>query len=97
MAAVARQGDAGVSHCSGFTIAQGSSSVFINGRPAARVGDSNTSHLKPAGRFCLPHTASISTGSASVKCNGRPLARVGSSFSGCTAVAQGSPNVFVGD
>jgi len=96
MPAVARKGDQGVPHCSGYTIANGSNDVNINGRPAARVGDSSTGHLQPGGRRCIGHTASISQGSSSVRVNGRALARVGDSLAGCTAVAQGSPNVFAG-
>jgi uncharacterized Zn-binding protein involved in type VI secretion len=96
MPAAARQGDAGVTHCSGFTISNGSPNVNINGRAAARVGDSSTTHLKPVPRKCVPHTSTISQGSSSVNVNGRPLARVGDPFGGCTVVAQGSPNVFAG-
>ncbi len=96
MPAAARQGDQGVPHCSGFTIANGSSNVNINGRPAARQGDSSTGHLIPARRRCFSHTASISSGSSSVIINGRPAARVGDSLAGCTSVAQGSSNVFIG-
>lgn len=95
MPAVARQGDAGVPHCSGYTIANGSGDVFVDGKPAARQGDSSTAHLRPA-KKCVPHTASISQGSNSVFVNGKPLARVGDGLSGCTAVAQGSPTVFSG-
>jgi uncharacterized Zn-binding protein involved in type VI secretion len=95
MPAVARQGDSGVAHCSGYTIAGGSPDVFINGRPAARVGDSSTVHLRP-GSPCVPHTASISQGSGTVNVNGRPLARVGDALAGCTTIAQGSPTVSAG-
>jgi len=96
MPAVARRGDRGVPHCSGYTIANGSNNVNVNGRPVARVGDSSTGHLQPRGRKCRVHTASISRGSSSVNVNGRAIARVGDSLSGCTAVAQGSPDVFAG-
>lgn len=94
MAAVARQGDAGVTHCTPYTIAQGSADVFINGQPAARQGDSSTLHKKPGGKSCVPHVSSISSGSASVFVNGRPVARIGDSLAGCTVIAQGSSNVF---
>ena len=40
MPGVARQNDAGVTHCSGFKIVSGSGDVFVNGRPCARVNDS---------------------------------------------------------
>jgi uncharacterized Zn-binding protein involved in type VI secretion len=95
MPAVARRGDRGVPHCSGYTIANGSNDVNINGRPAARVGDSSTAHLRP-GNPCPGHTASISRGSTSVNVNGRAIARIGDPLAGCTSIAQGSPDVFAG-
>lgn len=95
-APAARQGDAGVVHCSGYTIAQGSLNVLINGRPAARVGDPSTRHLKPSSTICFPHVARITQGSATVYINGLPAARVGCALAGCTKVAQGSPDVIIG-
>ena len=95
MPAAARQGDAGLVHCSGYTIAQGSGDVRINGRPVARDGDSSTPHKKPGGKKCSIHTATIQA-SRSVRVNGRPIACVGDSLSNCTKIAQGSNNVFVG-
>lgn len=96
MPAAARRGDAGVPHCSGYTIAGASGDVIINGRGAARIGDSSTVHLKPAGKKCAPHTASITSGSGSVFINGRPAAYVGSGLAGCTRVASGSGDVIIG-
>ena len=97
MPAAARKGDAGVVHCSGFVIAQGSPDVTINNRAAARVGDPSTAHLIPTRRRrCGAHTSTIVRGSATVSINGRAAARVGDPFSGCTRVAQGSPNVVIG-
>jgi uncharacterized Zn-binding protein involved in type VI secretion len=96
MPAAARLGDAGVPHCSGYVIASGSPTVLINGRPAARVGDTSAPHLIPAHGTCVTHTAPIATGAATVLINGRPAARVGDSLAGCTAIAQGSFNVFIG-
>jgi uncharacterized Zn-binding protein involved in type VI secretion len=93
MPAAARKGDQGVPHCSGYTIANGSGDVFINNRPAARVGDSSTGHLKP-GNPCTGHVAQISQGSSTVFVNGKPLARVGDGLAGCTSVGQGSGDVF---
>jgi len=93
--AAARQGDPGVTHCSSYTIATGSPDVRINGRPAARVGDSSTRHLKP-GLICPPHTAKINSGAATVYINGQPAARVGSTLAGCTRVAAGSADVEIG-
>ena len=95
MPAAARKGDAGVIHCSGYTIATGSPNVLVNGQPVARVNDLSTEHLFPAVP-CLPHTAPIAQGSATVRVNNRALARVGDPLAGCTQIAQGSPNVFVG-
>jgi len=96
MAAAARKGDPGLIHCSPWTIADGSADVFINGRAAARVGDSTTLHLKPGGDVCPPHTAQISQGAATVRINGKPAARVGSAVSGCTRVIGGSSDVDIG-
>lgn len=95
MPAVARVGDAGVAHCSGYTIATGSPNVFINGRAVARQGDMSTTHLRP-GAPCVPHAAPIQSCSSTVFVNGRGLARVGDTLSGCTSIAQGSPDVFAG-
>lgn len=96
MPAAARRGDRNVAHCSGHSMAQGSDSVFINGLPLVRKGDSTTGHLVPAGRKCVTHTAQVISGSSSVFINGRPAARVGDRLSGCTSIAQGSPDVFIG-
>ena len=94
--AAARKGDQGIPHCSGYTIAVGSGDVYINGIAAARQGDNATAHLLPGGRTCPVHTPPISRGSETVFVNGQPLARVGDPLAGCTAVAQGSPDVFAG-
>lgn len=93
MPAAARKGDQGVTHCSGYVIAVGSKDVFINDRPAARVGDTSTAHLRP-GNPCRVHVAPIALGSGTVFINGIPAARVGDPLASCTSVAQGSPNVF---
>ena len=95
MPAAARQGDAGVPHCSSYVIATGSENVSINGRNAARVTDLSTSHSVPA-RRCFLHTVPIITGSSSVFINGLPAATVGSRLKSCTSVAQGSPDVIIG-
>jgi uncharacterized Zn-binding protein involved in type VI secretion len=95
MPAAARRGDPGLIHCSPWTIANGSPDVYINGRPAARVGDKTSLHLRP-GLICPPHTAAISQGAATVFINGRPAARVGSAVAGCTKVIGGSSDVEIG-
>ena len=97
MPAVARQGDAGVVHCGGYTIATGSPDVFINNKPVARVGDVSTVHLQPGGKHCVPHTSTITVGSGTVFVNNQPVAYVGSALSACTTIASGSPDVFVGN
>jgi len=95
MPAATRIGDADVPHCSGMVRAVGSPNVFINGIPNSRQGDVNTPHLLP-GDPCPVHAAPIAVGSPTVIINGVGAGRVGDSISGCTSVAQGSPNVFIG-
>lgn len=95
MGAVTRVGDADVSHCSGMTRAEGSSDVFANAIPVSREGDNNTSHLLP-GSPCPSHAAPIANGSSTVFVNGKGCGRIGDAISGCTAVAEGSPDVFAG-
>lgn len=96
MPAVTRIGDLDVTHCSPPARASGSGNVFVNGRPLSRQGDVNTVHLLPGGKGCPAHAAAISSGSSTVKVNGKGAGRVGDSVTSCTAVAQGSPNVFAG-
>jgi len=93
--AATRIGDADVPHCSGMTRAQGSPDVFVNGIAWSRQGDNNTGHLLP-GTPCPGHAAPIAVGSTSVFVNGKGAGRVGDAISGCTSVAQGSPDVFAG-
>ena len=45
---------------------------------------------------CKNHAPSIGAGSSSVFINGKAAAFVGSSITGCTSVAAGSADVFVG-
>jgi len=96
MPAVARQGDAGSVHCSGYTIAAGSPDVFIDGRPVARDGDSSTVHQKPSGNKCVPHVSKIIATGDTVFVNNRPVAVVGDRLSECTQIIQGSETVFIG-
>lgn len=95
MPAATRVGDADVSHCSGMVRAQGSGNVFVNSIPWSRQGDVNTVHLLP-GVPCPAHNAPIAIGSTTVFINGKGAGRVGDAISGCTSVAEGSPNVFAG-
>lgn len=94
MPAVARVGDQGIPHCSSYTLATGSPDVFVNGRPVAFNGTSSTLHLTPF-RKCRPHVSQVIARPRDVFVNGRPIACVGDSLSGCTAIATGSPDVFV--
>ena len=95
MPAVTRIGDADVSHCSGLTRAVGSPNVFANNIPVSRQSDVNTSHLLP-GIPCPSHEAPIAVGSTTVFTNMLGTGRIGDAISGCTSVAEGSPNVFAG-
>ena len=49
---------------------EGSSDVFINGKPAARLGDKTNCGV-------------VVRGSSNVFINGKPMARVGDNTSGC--------------
>ena len=91
-----RIGDKDVPHCSGMVRAEGSENVFVNGIPWSLQGHVNTPHLIPSGDDCDIHVAPIATGSPTVIVNGVGAGRVGDSISGCTQVAEGSPNVFCG-
>lgn len=95
MPAATRIGDADVAHCSGMVRAQGSGSVFVNGRPWSCQSHVNTVHLLP-GSPCPAHAAPISVGSSKVFVEGLGAGRVGDALSGCTSVAAGSGNVFAG-
>ena len=92
MPAVARLGDREATHCSGPRRAGHVRTVFANGKPLSCAGHSNTTHLRPAGRRCVNHTASLRGGSRTVFAEGLRLGRVGDPT--CTRVIQGSPNVF---
>ena len=59
-------------------ITTGSPNVFVNGRPAARVGDVGV-HAACAG----PNTFKIAGGDSQVLINGRPAAKIGSSTEHC--------------
>ena len=97
MPAVTRVGDADVAHCSGMTRAEGSPDVTVNGIAVSRQGDNNTGHLRPPNvPPCPSHAAPIAQGSGTVTVNGKGIGRVGDSISGCTAVAEGSPDVTAG-
>ncbi|MCE2029161.1 type VI secretion system PAAR protein [Sessilibacter corallicola] len=91
-----RLGDTGSNHGAWppTPIISGSGDVLINGKPAARKGDSLLPHAKPKSP---PHGRSISEGSGSVYINGRPAARVLDAISCGGLVCTGSGNVLIGD
>ena len=91
----AKIGDIGTDH-DGFhptPITAGSPDVFIDGIPAARVGDSLAPHDKPNNP---PHPRTIASGSSTVFVNGKPLAITGGAVD-CGGVIIGSGTVIVGD
>ena len=65
-------------------IAQGSSNVSIEGRPAARLGDATT------------HPCVVAGGSSSVFINGRPAARLGDGVSCGGVIIGGATTVSIG-
>lgn len=83
-------------HCSGMVRGEGSTDVFLAGRPWSRFGDFNVPHLIPSGNTCVIHAAPISNGSSSVFINGRPAGRIGDGILNCTVVAEGLPSVLTG-
>ena len=95
MPAATRIGDADIPHCSGMVRAEGSKDVFVNGIPWSLQSHVNTPHLLP-GDPCPTHAAPIAIGSPTVIVNGLGAGRIGDAIAGCTAVAEGSDNVFAG-
>jgi len=96
MPAVTRKGDADVTHCSTPYRLEHSPDVFCNNIGVSRQGDLNTVHLLPCPPSCCPHQAAIAIGSTTVFVNGKGCGRIGDAISGCTSVAEGSPDVFAG-
>lgn len=96
MPAATRLGDNNTGHdaCPPVPLVSASPNVFINGKAAGRIGDSYSSH---SCRVHSPHAGSVSSGSGTVFINGKPAARIGDSVSCGGNVAEGSPNVFIGD
>lgn len=91
----AKVGDIGTDH-DGFhptVIIAGSPDVFIDGIPAARVGDPLAPHDKPNNP---PHPRSIASGSSTVLINGKPAALTGGAVD-CGGVIIGSGTVVIGD
>ncbi len=96
MPAATRLSDANSGHdaCPPATLASGSSNVYINGKPAGRVGDAYAPH---GCKDHPSHVGNISSGAPHVFINDKPAARVGDSVSCGSTVAEGSDNVIVGD
>ena len=87
--------DEDMTHCTKPRRLERSPDVFVNSIGISRQGDNNNSHLLP-GVPCPAHAAPITTGSTTVFANGKGVGRIGDSITGCTSVAEGSPNVFAG-
>ena len=91
-----RLDDIGSEH-NGFpptTISSGSADTFVNGKPAARQGDTLLAHKKPKHPT---HPRHIAMGSPTVFINGRAAARTGDAISCGGNIATGSSNVFIGN
>ncbi len=91
----AKVGDIGTDH-DGYpptAIITGSGDVFIDGLPAARVGDALAPHAKPKHPL---HPRQIASGSSTVLVNNKPLAITGGEVN-CGGVVMGSGSVIVGD
>jgi len=93
---IARKGDREAFHCSTPRRDGHFRSVYANGKPVSGHGHKNTWHLFPfdCPICCLAHTAPLQATQWAVFAEGIPVGRVGDPT--CTAVIQGSPNVFVG-
>ncbi|GMQ49290.1 PAAR domain-containing protein [Vibrio sp. 10N] len=76
-----------VSHIGG-PVAAGSSSITINGMPAARKGDK---------LICVGPPDTIKEGSSSVFIDGKPAARMGDGTAHGGQIVAGSANVFIGN
>jgi uncharacterized Zn-binding protein involved in type VI secretion len=88
-------GDIGTEH-DGFhptKVTAGSPNVFIDGKPAARVGDPLEPHDKPKHP---KHSREIASGSSTVFINGKPAALTGGGVD-CGGITIGSGTVNIGD
>lgn len=97
MPSVTRIGDMDIFHCSLPYRLLGSQDVFANKKGVSRQSDVNTPHTFPAGITCPVHQAPITMGSQSVFANKLGVGRIGDQITACTAVAEGSQDVFAGD
>ena len=92
MPTAARLSDKGTQHDGYYEIAiiAGSSTVFIDGLPAARQGDPLTPHAKPEHP---PHPRKIAGGSATVIIDSKPADRTGDAID-CGDVVIGGGTVI---
>lgn len=90
---IGRLGDIGTGHgCyPPRPIVTSSPNVFVDGKPASRVGDSYIPHACPN---TPPHGAVQASGSPTVKINGRAVSRIGDAISCGSSVATGSSSSF---
>ena len=95
MAGAARLNDQNNGACTAppSTINSGSGNVIINGRGAARLGDTCAPHARPNQPA---HTPSVSVASATVLINGRGAARLGDAVGCGSTISTGSGNVIIG-
>ena len=94
--AVTRVWDADVPHCSSMVRAEHSDDTVVNDLGVSLRGHRNTSHLFPSGIICPSHAAGITVGSLETMVNDVGLGRVGDAITGCTMVAEGSPDTVAG-
>lgn len=83
----------GCPHVTRGPIMTGSSDVFVDGKPAARVSDTGM-HAA----CCGPNTFEIAMGSGTVFINGRKAARKGDMTEHCGGIGKieaGSPDVII--
>lgn len=73
---------------------EASPNVFINGKAMIRVGDAWEVHDCIDGEGS--HGGHLATGSSTVFVNGKPVGRIGDMVDCGSAVAEGSPNMFIG-
>lgn len=79
--------------CAPVPLITASPNVFINNKPAGRVGDMYKAH---GCDVHAQHQDEISAGSATVFINNKPAGRVGDDVVIGGAVNEGSPDVFIG-
>ncbi|MFO7995091.1 MAG: type VI secretion system PAAR protein [Marinobacter sp.] len=87
-------GDIGTDH-NGFPptpVITGSATVFIDGKPVARLDDQLAAHSKPKHP---PHPRTIAAGSPTVMIEGKPAALTGDAIS-CGGVVIGSSSAVGG-